>query len=64
MILYAFFPKGVILTSIKSDKLIFKGCRCSNLYLVDFSSNNASLSVLICLSSHPWDEYGIEVLLI
>jgi hypothetical protein len=46
-----FSPKDVVITSIKSDKLIFKGFHCDNLYLVDFSSNDISLST--CLFTKP-----------
>jgi hypothetical protein len=50
-----FSPKVVVITSIKSDELIFKGFRYDNLYLVDFSSNNASLSTcLFTKSSKRW----------
>jgi hypothetical protein len=45
----------VIITSIKSDEVIFKGFCNGNLYLVDFSSNNASLSTyLFTKSSKGW----------
>jgi hypothetical protein len=48
-------PKDVVLTSIKSDDLIFKGFHYGNLYLVDFSSNDASLSTcLFTKSSKGW----------
>jgi hypothetical protein len=46
-----FSPKDVVITSIKSDKLIFKGFRCDNLYLVDFSSNDVSLSTCLFTKS-------------
>jgi hypothetical protein len=50
-----FSSKDVVITSIKSDKLIFKGFRYGNLYLVDFSSNDASLSTcLFTKSSKGW----------
>jgi hypothetical protein len=50
-----FSPKDVFITSIKSDELIFKGFRYENLYLVDFSSNYASLSTcLFTKSSKGW----------
>lgn len=50
-----FSPKDVVITSIKSDELIFKGFRYGNLYLVDFSSNDASLSTcLFTKSSKGW----------
>jgi hypothetical protein len=50
-----FSPKDVVITSIKSDKLIFKGFRYDNLYLVGFSSNDASLSTrLFTKSSKGW----------
>jgi hypothetical protein len=50
-----FSPKDVVITSIKSDDLIFKGFRYDNLYLVDFSSNDASLSTcLFTKSSKGW----------
>jgi hypothetical protein len=42
-----FSPKDIVITSIKSDKLIFKGFCYGNLYLVDFSSNDASLSTYL-----------------
>jgi hypothetical protein len=52
---YKFSPKDVVITSIKSDELIFKGFRYDNLYLVDFSSNDASLSTcLFTKSSKGW----------
>jgi hypothetical protein len=38
-----FSPMNVVITSIKSDELIFKGFCYDNLYVVDFSSNDASL---------------------
>jgi hypothetical protein len=40
-------PKDVVITSIKSDELIFKGFCYGNLYLIDFSSNDSSL--ITCL---------------
>jgi hypothetical protein len=50
-----FSPKYVIITSIKRDGLIFKDFRYGNLYLVDFSSNDASLSTcLFTKSSKGW----------
>jgi hypothetical protein len=50
-----FSPKNVVITSIKSDVLIFKGFHYGNLYLVDFSSNDASLSTcLFTKSSKGW----------
>jgi transposase InsO family protein len=50
-----FSPKDVVITSIKSDELIFKGFCYGNLYLVDFSSNDASLSTcLFTKSSKGW----------
>ena len=50
-----FSPKDVVITSIKSDELIFKGFRYGNLYLVDFTSNDASLSTcLFTKSSKGW----------
>jgi hypothetical protein len=50
-----FSPKDVVITSIKSDELIFKGFRYGNLYLVDISSNDASLSkCLFTKSSKGW----------
>jgi hypothetical protein len=55
-----FSPKDVIITSIKSDKLIFKGFCYDNLYLVNFSSNDASLSAcLFTKSSKGWLWYRI-----
>jgi hypothetical protein len=42
-----FPPKDVVITSIKSDELIFKGFCYGNLHLVDFSSNDASLSTCL-----------------
>jgi hypothetical protein len=42
-----FSPKDVVKDSIKSDELIFKCFRYDNLYLVDFSSNDASLSTCL-----------------
>jgi hypothetical protein len=50
-----FSSKDVVITSIKSDKLIFKGFYHDNLYIVDFSSNDASLSTcLFTKSSKGW----------
>jgi hypothetical protein len=50
-----FSPKDVVISSIKSDELIFKGFHHGNLYLVDFSSNDASLSTcLFTKSSKGW----------
>jgi hypothetical protein len=50
-----FSPKDVAITNIKSDELIFKDFRYGNLYLVDFSSNNASLSTCLFIkSSKGW----------
>jgi hypothetical protein len=50
-----FHPKDVVITSIKSDDLIFKAFCYDNLYLVDFSSNDASLSTcLFTKSSKGW----------
>jgi hypothetical protein len=46
-----FSPKDVVITSIKSDELIFKGFHYGNLYLVNFSSNNASLSTCLFIKS-------------
>jgi hypothetical protein len=51
VLIYKFSPKDVILTSIKSDELIFKGFRYGNLYLVNFSSNDASLSTCLFTKS-------------
>jgi hypothetical protein len=50
-----FSPKDVVITSIKSDELIFKRFHYGNLYLVDFSSNDISLSTcLFTKSSKGW----------
>ena len=50
-----FSPNDVIVTSIKDNELIFRGFRHGNLYLVDFSSNDASLSTcLFTKSSKGW----------
>jgi hypothetical protein len=50
-----FSPKDVVITSIKSDKFIFKGFHSGNLYLLDFSSNDAGLSIcLFTKSSKGW----------
>jgi hypothetical protein len=46
-----FSPKNVVITSIKSDEVIFKGFYYDNLYLVDFSSNDASLSTCLFTKS-------------
>jgi hypothetical protein len=46
-----FSTKNVVITSIKSDELIFKGFHYDNLYLVDFSSNDASLSTYLFTKS-------------
>jgi hypothetical protein len=42
-----FSPKDAVITSNKSDKLIFKGFCYGNPYLIDFSSNDASLSTCL-----------------
>jgi hypothetical protein len=42
-----FSSKDIVITSIKSDELIFKGFRYGNIYLIDFSSNDASLSTCL-----------------
>ena len=44
-----FTPKEVVVTKIEDSTLIFKGFRHNNLYLVDFTSNEASLQT--CLFS-------------
>jgi hypothetical protein len=49
-----FCPNDVVITSIKSDELIFKGFHYGNLYLVDFSSNDASLSTCLFTKSSKW----------
>jgi transposase InsO family protein len=50
-----FSPKDVVITSIKSDELIFKYFHYDNIYLVDFSSNDARLSTcLFTKSSKGW----------
>jgi hypothetical protein len=50
-----FSPKDVVISSIKSDDLIFKGFCHGNLYLVDFSSNDASLSTCLFIKlSKGW----------
>jgi hypothetical protein len=46
-----FSPKDVVITSIKSDELIFKDFRYDNLYLVDFFSNDVSLSTCLFTKS-------------
>jgi hypothetical protein len=46
-----FSPKDVVITSIKSDELIFKGFHYGNLYIVDFSSNDGSLSTYLFTKS-------------
>jgi hypothetical protein len=46
-----FSPKDVVISSIKSVELIFKGFHYDNLYLVDFSSNDASLSTCLFTKS-------------
>jgi hypothetical protein len=46
-----FSPKDIIITSIKSDELIFKEFHYGNLYLVVFSSNDASLSTCLFTKS-------------
>jgi hypothetical protein len=50
-LIYKFSPKNVVITSIKSDELIFKGFHYGNLYLVNFSSNDASLSTCLFTKS-------------
>jgi hypothetical protein len=50
-----FSTKNVVITSIKSDELILKGFHYDNLYLIDFSSNDASLNTcLFTKSSKGW----------
>ena len=44
-----FSDSGVVVTSKEDKSLIFKGFRHSNIYLVDFSSNDANLAT--CLFS-------------
>jgi hypothetical protein len=46
-----FSPNDVFITSIKIGELIFKGFRYGNLYLVEFSSNDASLSTCLFTKS-------------
>jgi hypothetical protein len=46
-----FSSKDVVITSIKSDELIFKGFRYDNLYLIDFYSNDVSLSTCLFTKS-------------
>jgi hypothetical protein len=46
-----FSPKDVVISSIKSDELIFKGFCYGILHLVDFSSNDASLSTCLFTKS-------------
>jgi hypothetical protein len=46
-----FSPKNVVIFSIKSDELIFKEFCYGNLYLVDFSSNDATLSTYLFTKS-------------
>jgi hypothetical protein len=54
-LIYKFSPKHVVITSIKSDELIFKDFHYDNLYLINFSSNGASLSTcLFTKSSKGW----------
>jgi hypothetical protein len=54
-----FSPKNVVITSIKSDELIFKRFYYGNLYLIDFSSNDASLSTCVFTkSSKGWLWHG------
>jgi hypothetical protein len=50
-----FSPNDVIISSMKDNSVVFKGFRYGNLYLVDFSSNDASLSTcLFTKSSKGW----------
>jgi hypothetical protein len=50
-----FSPNNVIISSMKDNSVLFKGFRHGNLYLVDFSSNDASLSTcLFTKSSKGW----------
>jgi hypothetical protein len=50
-----FSSKDVVIPSIESDGLIFKGFHYANLYVVDFSSIDASLSTcLFTKSSKGW----------
>jgi hypothetical protein len=50
-----FSLKDVVISTIKSDELIFKGFCHGNLYLIDFSSNDVSLSTcLFNKSSKGW----------
>ena len=44
-----FSDSGVVVTSKEDKSLIFKGFRHGNIYLVDFSSNDANLAT--CLYS-------------
>jgi hypothetical protein len=46
-----FYAKDIVITSIKSDELIFKGFQYGNLYLVDFSFNVASLNTCLFTNS-------------
>jgi hypothetical protein len=50
-LIYKLSPKDSVITSIKSDELIFKGFHYGNLYLVDFSSNDASLNTCLFTKS-------------
>jgi hypothetical protein len=54
-LIYKFSHKDVVITNIISDELIFKGFCYAILYLVDFSSNDSSLSTcLFTKSSKEW----------
>jgi hypothetical protein len=50
-LIYKFSPKGIVITSIKSDELIFKGFHYVNLHLVNFYSNDTSLSTCLFTKS-------------
>ena len=54
-LIYTFSDQEVVVTSKEDKSLIFKGFRHGNIYLVDFSSNDASLvTCLFTKNSLGW----------
>ena len=58
-----FNDSEVVVTSKEDKNLIFKGFRHGNIYLVDFSSNDAAWRHVFSPRS-PWVGFGIAALLI
>ena len=54
-----FTKKEVILSNKDDDQVIFKGFRYNNLYLVDFTSEDANLKTCLFTKQHLGG-YGIE----